>query len=124
MAQNRRNKRYRKKKSSLKKSKFSHVRGIKLTNKLIHNISRYVKQAKHAHVSPKLIKRLKRQSKNLNKFISRRTTITTKRRMLTQQRGGLAPLLWEIVRLMPGKPKQLQQDVDYIVKRNRSLIRS
>ena len=120
----RRNRRHVNKKSSLKKSKSLRVRVIKLTNTLIHNISRYVKQLKHAHVSPKLRKRLQRQSKNLNKFISRKTTVATKRRMLAQQRGGFAPLLWEVVRLIPGKPKQLQRSVDYIVKRNRGFIRS
>ena len=69
------------------------VQAMKLANsKFINDMSRQVAMLKHVHVSPNIEKRLKRQSKNLNKFINRKTTVATKRRMLTQ-RGGFLPLL-------------------------------
>ena len=62
-------------------------------NKFINDLSRQVKKLQYARVSPKMQKRLKRQSKKLRKFTNRKTGILAKRRMLTSQRGGFLPLL-------------------------------
>lgn len=61
-------------------------------NKFINDFTREVKKLKHARVSSKIKNRLRRQSKKLNKFISRKTSTANRRRMLTQ-RGGFLPLL-------------------------------
>ena len=81
-------------KKVMKLSPSQRIQAMKLANnKFISDMSRQVKKLRHARVSPKMQKRLKRQSKNLRKFTNRKTSIATKRRMLTQQRGGFLPLL-------------------------------
>jgi len=69
------------------------MQAMKLANnKFINDFTREVKKLRYARMSPKMKTRLRRQSKNLNKFISRKTTVANRRRMLTQ-RGGFLPLL-------------------------------
>ena len=63
-------------------------------NKFINDLSNQVKKLRRARISPKIRKRLSQQSKNLRKFTSRKTPVSAKRRMLTQQRGGILPLLF------------------------------
>ena len=57
-------------------------------NKFINEISKRLKKLRYARVSPKMQKQLKRHSKTLRKFTSRKTSMTTKRRMLTKGGGG------------------------------------
>ena len=70
------------------------IQAMKLANnKFINDMSRQVKKLRRARVSPKMRKRLSHQSKNLRKFANPKTTLSAKRHMLTQQRGGFLPLL-------------------------------
>ena len=59
-------------------------------NKFINDSIREVKKLKHARVTPNMTKRLQHQSRKLNKFISRKTSMISRRRMLTQR--GFLPL--------------------------------
>ena len=70
------------------------VQAMKIANnKFINDLSNNVKKLRYARVAPKLQKKLSHQSKNLRKFTNSKTSVLTKRRMLTQQRGGFLPLL-------------------------------
>ena len=61
-------------------------------NKFIRDFVSGVKQLRNARLKPSMRTRLKRQAKNLRKFVNSKTSIGTKRKMLVQ-RGGFAPLL-------------------------------
>lgn len=81
-------------KKVMKLSPSQRIQAMKIANnKFINDLSRQVQQLRRVRVSPKMQKRLRRQAKNLRKFTNRKTSVLTKRRMLTQQRGGFLPLL-------------------------------
>ena len=70
------------------------MEAMKMANsKFINDLSREVKKLQHSRVPPKMKKRLRRHSKKLRKFMSRKTSLAVKRHMLAQQRGGFLPLL-------------------------------
>ena len=70
------------------------VQAMKIANnKFINELTRHVQKLQYAHVPPNMQRRLKRQARKLRKFTNRKTTVLTKRRMLTHQRGGFLPLL-------------------------------
>ena len=70
------------------------VQAMKIANtKFINDLTRQVKKLQYARVPPRLLRRLRRQTKKLRKFTNRKTTLLAKRRMLAQQRGGFLPLL-------------------------------
>ena len=58
-------------------------------NKFIRQLCTHVKKLKHAKVSAKTAKSLRRHAKQIRKLVHRRTSITQKRKMLTQRGGGL-----------------------------------
>lgn len=62
-------------------------------SKFIHQFCNHVKKLKFAKVSPTLRKRLKRQRKHIHKLISSKTSMKSKRSMLSKQKGGFLPLL-------------------------------
>ena len=70
------------------------VEAMKLANnKFIQQFCSNVKKLRHAGVSSAHQKRMRRQSKNIRKLISAKTSYNMKRKMLTQRGGFLLPLL-------------------------------
>lgn len=81
-------------KKVMKLSPLQRIEAMRIANnRFINDLTREIRKLRHSHVSPGMQKRLKRQSRKLRTFINARTPISTKRRMLTQQRGGFLPLL-------------------------------
>ena len=62
-------------------------------NKFLQQFCSNVKKLRHARVSSSHQKRMRRQSKNIRKLISAKTSYNTKRKMLSQRGGFLLPLL-------------------------------
>ena len=61
-------------------------------DKFIHTICDYVKRLRVAHLPQQYKRQMRKQKKNLRKFIHSATSTRRKRKMLAQ-RGGLLPLL-------------------------------
>ena len=61
-------------------------------NTFIRQFANHVHRLKHARLSPKLRARVQKQRNNLRHFVSKKTSVSSKRKMLTQ-RGGFLPLL-------------------------------
>ena len=69
------------------------VAAMKLANdKFIRQFCQHVKSLRYKPLSSKHRNQLRRQSKELRKMLSAKTSIKSKRKMLTQ-RGGILPLL-------------------------------
>ena len=67
-------------------------------NTFVRQFCQKVKSLRRARLPPSLQKRLTRNSKHLRKLVSSKTSIASKRNMLSQQRGGfllslLAPII-------------------------------
>ena len=62
-------------------------------DKFIRQFCGQVKRLKYAKVSPSLRKRLQKQRKKIHKLISSKTSMKSKRKMLSGQKGGFLPLL-------------------------------
>ena len=63
-----------------------------VNDRFIRQFCNSVKKLRHHPVSPHTLIQLRRQSKKLRKLVSAKTSINTKRRMLSQ-RGGFLPLI-------------------------------
>ena len=61
-------------------------------DKFIRQFCCHIKRLKHAKLSPKVTAGLKRHAKKIRKLISPKTSVQTKRKMLSQ-RGGFIPLI-------------------------------
>lgn len=62
-------------------------------DKFIRQFCSQVKRLKFAKVSPSLRKRMKKHRKKIHKLISSKTNMKSKRAMLSNQKGGILPLL-------------------------------
>ena len=61
----------------------------------IRSLCSCLKKLRHTRVSPKLRKRMQRHKKYLQKFLRKNTSISTKRKMLSQRGGlGFLPLIF------------------------------
>ena len=79
------------------------VQAMKSANdKFIRQFCNSVKKLRHHPVSPHTSKQLRRQSKKLRKLVSAKTSISTKRRMLSQRGGFLPMLLAPIISALAG----------------------
>ena len=69
------------------------IKAIALSNDtFVRQLCRHVKKLRRAKLSPSLAKRLRRHSKKLRKLVNAKTSMKSKRKILTQK-GGIAPLL-------------------------------
>ena len=65
------------------------VQAMKVANDtFVRQFCQKVKSLRRARLPPSLRKRLSHNSKHLRKLVSPKTSVTSKRHMLTQQRGG------------------------------------
>ena len=79
------------------------VQAMKSANdKFIRQFCNSVKKLRHQPVSSKTLKQLRRQSLKLRKLVSAKTSINTKRRMLSQRGGFLPMLLAPIISALAG----------------------
>ena len=65
----------------------------KANDKFIQEFCKQVRRLKFAKVSPSIKKRLQKERKNINRLISPKTNMKSKRVLLSKHKGGFLPLL-------------------------------
>lgn len=79
------------------------VQAMKLANdKFVRQFCQKVKGLQRARLSPSVQKQLRRKSKHLRKLVSPKTSVRTKRGMLTQRGGFLSALIPIIIKTALG----------------------